>query len=237
MTVEVGEIEVEVVCKKIKHMHLYVQPPDGKVLVTAPESVTAQSATFFVRENFGWVLKQREKFLSQRRQAPREYISGETHYVWGKQFFLTLKKQKGWGGITISGQDMTLFAPEESTVKSRGVYMDEWYRRSLTDALNEVVPVWEKKTGFKSVRFDVMKMSRSWGACNARKGVVRFNLQLARKPKEALDYVVLHELCHLKVNNHGRDFIALLDKHMPNWRDVRKRLNDAPLDFIIDDEE
>ena len=236
MTVKVGEIEVEVVCKKIKHMHLYVQPPDGKVLVTAPESVTPESATFFVRDNFGWVLKQREAFLSQRRQPPREYVSGETYYVWGRQCFLTVKKQKGWGGVKISGQDLTMLAPEESTVKSRGAYMDEWYRRILADELVRILPVWEKKTGLVARRFDIAKMSRSWGSCLPKKGLVRFNLQLARKPKEALAYVVLHELCHLKVNNHGKAFVAMLDEYMPNWREVRARLNDAPLDFVLEEE-
>lgn len=234
MTVKVNEVEVEVVCKKIKHMHLYVRPPDGKVVVTAPESVSAQSATFFVRENFGWVLKQRRAFQSQRRQTLREYVSGETHYLWGKQFFLTLKKQKGWGGITISGQNMTMLAPEESTIKSRGAYMDEWYRRVLADELDKILPMWEEKTGLWANHFDIAKMNRSWGSCLPKRGRVRFNLQLARKPKEALAYVVLHELCHLKVNNHGKEFVAMLDKYMPNWREVRARLNDAPLDFVIE---
>jgi len=236
MTIRVGDIDVEVVCKNIKHMHLYVQPPDGKVVVTAPVSVTDQSAAFFVRENFGWILKQRRAFQSQRRQTPREYISGETHYVWGRQCFLTVKKQKGWGGIRISGQNLTMFAPEESSVKSRGAYMDEWYRRLLADELSRLLPVWEEKTGLWAERFDISKMNRSWGSCLPMKGRVRFNLQLARKPKEALAYVVLHELCHFKVNNHGKQFIALLDQHMPNWREVRARLNDAPLDFVLDDD-
>ena len=112
--------------------------------------------------------------------------------------------------------------------------MEEWYRRILADELNLILPAWEKKIGLVANHFDIAKMNRSWGTCLPKKGVVRFNLQLARKPKEALAYVVLHELCHLKVNNHGTEFISMLDEYMPNWREVRTMLNDAPLDFAFE---
>ena len=236
MELRVGSVPVEVVLKDIRHMHLYVRPPDGRVLVTAPRDVTEQAALFFVREHFGWVLRQREGMLAQRRQSPREYVSGETHYVWGGQYFLEVSKQRSWGGIRLSGNVMTMLAPGESTVRSRGEYMQEWYRRILADEIRRRLPLWEKMTGCSVERFDIRNMNRSWGKCNPGKRTVVFNLQLARKPKEGLDYVILHELCHLRHRNHGKEFVAMLDAHMPGWREIRAKLNEAPLDFVLGEE-
>lgn len=231
----VGDVPIAVVRKDIKHLHLYVQPPDGRVLVTGPMDVTDGNVLLFVRENFGWVLRQREGMQKQRRQPPRQYVDGETHYLWGEQYFLRVETQKGWGGVKISGSDMLLLAPVNSTVKSRGYYMTEWYRRQLHEAICDELPRWEKKTGFVSDRFDIREMNRSWGLCNEVKRKLTFNLQLVRKPREGLSYVILHELCHLTVRGHGKEFVAILDQFMPNWREVRTRLNDAPLDFAIKD--
>lgn len=232
MELKVGDVPVAVRRKAIKHMHLYVEPPDGSILVSAPKEASDEEVLFFVRENFGWVLRQRNGMLAQRRQPPRKYISGETHYLWGEQYFLELVKQDGWGGIKISGNALTMLAPLESTEKSRRDYMTEWERSLLSDAVNRALPLWEKRTGLNVQRFSIMNMRRSWGKCNPKKESVIFNLQLVRKPKEALDYIILHELCHLKTRTHGKEFIALMDRFMPDWREVRKRLNDSPLDYV-----
>lgn len=234
-TVKVGEVEVLVTRKRIRHMHLYVRPPDGRVVASVPEDASDESVQFFLRENFGWVLRGREAMRGQMRQKPREYVSGETLFVWGQQYFLTLVRQKGWGGVKFSGNEMTLLAPEESTVKSRREYMTEWYRRLLMKEVNRILPFWEGETGLYAQRFEIRDMARSWGTCNERRQSIQLNLQLARKPREALAYVILHELCHFKCRSHGKEFIALLDRHMPNWREIRRRLNDAPLDFVIED--
>lgn len=235
MELKVGSVPVGVVLKDIRHMHLYVRPPDGRVLVTAPLGTTERAVLFFVRENFGWVLRQREGMLAQRRQSPREYVSGETHYLWGEQYFLEVEKQRAWGGIRLSGNIMTMLAPAESTVRSRGEFMQEWYRRLLAAELRLRLPAWEKTTGCRVARFGIKNMNRSWGKCNPEKRTVVFNLQLARKPKEGLDYVILHELCHFRHPDHGRDFVSLLSRLMPDWREVRAKLNAAPLDFVLED--
>ena len=173
--------------------------------------------------------------MAQRRQTPREYVSGETHYVWGEQYFLDVQKQRVWGGILLSGDTMVMLAPEESTVRSRGECMQEWYRRILEGEIRLRLPLWERRTGIRVDRFDILNMNRSWGKCNPDKGKIVFNLQLARKPKEGLDYVILHELCHFRHRNHGKEFVALLDRFMPSWRQARAKLNEAPLDFVLED--
>lgn len=234
MALKVGDVPVAVRRKAIKHMHLYVEPPDGRVLVSAPSETSDEEALFFVRENFGWVLRQRSGMLAQRRQSPRRYVSGETHYLWGEQCFLEVVKQKGWGGIRISGNALILLAPVESTVKSRRECMTAWERSLLSDAADRALREWEKRTGLCVRRFSIRNMRRSWGKCNPASQSVTFNLQLVRKPKEALDYIILHELCHLKTRTHGKGFVAMMDRFMPDWRDVRRLLNDSPLDSAID---
>lgn len=226
----VGNVPVEVVLKDIRNMHLYVLPPNGRVLVTAPLGATEEAALGYVRENFGWVLRKREGMRNQRRQTPREYVSGETHYVWGEQYFLEVRKQRGWGGVSLEGNSMVLLAPNESTVRSRSAYVSEWYRRQLSDAALEELPRWEKATGLRADRVEVKWMARSWGKSNPARGVITLNLQLAQKRREALGYVILHELCHFAHHDHGKGFVALMDRHMPVWREIRARLNDAPLD-------
>ncbi len=232
---KVGDVPVTVVRKDIRHLHLYVRPPDGRVLVTGPTDMTDRNALLFVQENFGWVLRQREGMRSQLRQTPREYVDGETHYLWGRQYFLRVETQKEWGGIKLSGSEMLMLAPMNSTVRSRAAYMAEWYRRQLSEAIDDDLPRWEAATGLFAERFEIRDMNRSWGLCNESRRKLTFNLQLVRKPREGLNYVILHELCHLAVRGHGREFIALLDRFMPNWREVRLRLNEAPLDFTIED--
>lgn len=227
MTIKVENIEVEVLLKKIKNMHLYVKPADGRVSVSAPMDTKEESVALFVRKNFGWVMRQRRAIQSQPRESPREYVDGETYYLWGEQYFLKVESKgvKRWGGIRFSGNEMILIAPEASSVKTRGEYVEEWYRRILVVEIRERLPRWERVTGFSTDRFTVQKMTRSWGICAKERGLVRFNLQLAKKPKEALDYVIVHELCHFKYRTHGPRFQALLDRFMPNWRDVRQKLN------------
>jgi len=130
---------------------------------------------------------------------------------------------------------MKMLAPAESTVRSRGEFLKAWYRGLLAGEIRRRLPAWEKRTGLRTERFAIRDMNRSWGRCNPAKRSVVFNLQLARKPKDGLDYVILHELCHLRHPGHGKDFVSLLSRFMPDWRAVRTKLNEAPLDFVLED--
>lgn len=225
----VGDVPVELVRKRIRHLHLYVKPPDGHVLVTAPEETSEENVLLFVRENFSWVLRQREGMRRQVRQTPREYVSGETHYLWGRQLFLVLERGAARFGIELAGNRLLLRAPERSTPKSRGEHVAEWYRRLLAEAIAVELPAIERTTGLRCARWQIRDMARQWGSCKPDTATIQINLQLAQKEKAALRYVLLHELCHLKVRGHGKEFTALMDRFMPDWREVRKRLNDAPV--------
>lgn len=232
MQILVSDIPVEVVKKKIKNMHLSVLPPDGKVRVSAPETLSDESIIMFVRTKIGWIRKQQEKFEQQPRQSERQYVSGETLYVWGKQYFLQVEYSYRGNSLILSGDKAILTVRKESTAKQRETFVNEWYRVLLKAEVEKYLPKWERITGLKCSSWQSKYMTTKWGTCNTSTCKIWLNLQLAKKPIECLEYVILHELAHLKVKNHGAEFVAILDQHMPYWREMKKQLNDSILDYL-----
>jgi len=186
----------------------------------------------FVRTKLGWIKKQQEKFQQQPRQSERQYVSGETLYVWGKQYFLQVEYSYKGNALTLSGDKAILTVRKESSPKQRGSFVNEWYRSLLKQEVAKYLPKWEKTTGLYCSSWQSKYMTTKWGTCNPTSKKIWLNIQLAKKPIECLEYVILHELAHLKVHNHGPEFTAILDQYMPYWRDHRCRLNDSTLDYL-----
>ena len=232
MYIEISGIPVEVNRKNIKNLHLSVLPPDGKVRVSSPMHLSNESISMFVRTKLGWIKKQKEKFNTQPRHSERQYVSGETLYVFGKQYFLRIEYSYKGNSLVLSGNDAILTVRKESTVKQRENYVNEWYRELLKEKISLYLPKWEKATGLYCNSWQTKYMTTRWGTCNIEKKKLWFNLQLAKKPLECLEYVILHELAHLKEKTHNKDFIAILDAYMPNWREVKSKLNNCTLDFL-----
>ena len=207
-------------------------PPDGRVRVSAPTQLTDEAITMFVRTKLGWIKKQQEKFQQQPRQSERQYASGETLYVWGKQYFLQVEYSYKGNALTLSGDKAILTVRKESSPKQRGSFVNEWYRSLLKQEVAKYLPKWEKTTGLYCSSWQSKYMTTKWGTCNPTSKKIWLNIQLAKKPIECLEYVILHELAHLKVHNHGPEFTAILDQYMPYWRDHRCRLNDSTLDYL-----
>jgi predicted metal-dependent hydrolase len=235
MQIEVSGIPVEIVRKSIKNLHLAVLPPDGAVRVSAPLSLSDDSIRLFVRTRLGWIRKQKEKFAHQPRQTERQFVSGETLYVWGKQYFLQVEYSYKGNRLELSGEKAMLTVRKESTAKQREAFVNEWYRDKLKTEIERLLPVWENQTGLHCTSWQTKYMTTMWGTCNAKTGKMWFNLQMAKKPLECLEYVILHELTHLKYNNHGMEFVAFMDAHMPYWREIRKLLNDSTLDYMAEE--
>ena len=231
MTIEVSGIPISVVKKNIKNLHLYVKPPDGHVEVSAPNKLSDESIELFVRTKVSWIRKQ-QKFEKQERQSEREYVSGETLYLWGKPYYLHVEYSNAGNSLILNGEDAVLTVRKESTAKQRENWVNEWYRSHLKDEIAARLPKWEDVTGLHPTSWQTKYMTTRWGTCNTTSGKIWLNLQLAKKPMECLDYVILHELVHLKVRNHGKEFVAMMNQYMPYWREVRKLLNDSKLDFM-----
>ena len=235
MDITVAGIPVRIIKKDIKNMHLYVKPPNGHVEVSAPLGLSDDSIAMFVRTRVGWIRKQQERFRNQPRQTEREYVSGETLYVWGKQYFLQVDYSSRRNTLELSGNKAILTVRKESTAKQRESFVNEWYRERLKLEIEKRLPKWENLTGLYCTSWQTKYMTTRWGTCNAQTGKIWINLQLAKKPFECLDYVILHELAHLRVQDHGPEFIAMLDEYMPYWRETRQLLNKSILDYLPND--
>ena len=229
MNINISGIDVQINKKNIKNMHLSVKPPLGNVVVSAPLLMSQKSIENFVRLNFGWIKKQQEKFANQPRMTARQYVSGETYYIWGKQFFLEFKPSQK-RAFKIDGNKIILEMKAESTAKQREHFIREEFRKILIEQLNRLIPKWEETTGLYCDSFQTKYMLTRWGTCNSKAKRIWINLQMVEKPLECLEYIILHELTHLKISNHGKDFIANMDKYMPDWKDRKNLLNEQILD-------
>ena len=228
---DISGIPIEVCKKNIKNMHLYVKPPDGHVTVSAPLSMSDAAIERFVRTKTSWIKKQVAKFDNQLRQSEREHVSGETFYVWGKQYYL----QTEYGSknsIVLSGDKAILTVRKESTAEQRESFTREWYRELLKVEIARLLPKWEKTTELKASGWQTKYMTSRWGTCNTKTGKIWLNLQLAKKTSECLEYIILHELVHLVEKNHDEKFVALMDRYMPMWREVKTTLNGQTLDYM-----
>jgi predicted metal-dependent hydrolase len=231
LTLVISGISIAVSKKNIKNMHLYVKPPNGRVTVSAPHTMSNEAIERFVRTKVSWIKKQINKFDRQPRQSEREYVSGETLYVWGKQYYL----QTEFGNknsILLSGDKAVLTVNKESAALQRKKFVREWYRQQLKVEIMRLLPKWEKITGLKCSSWQTKYMTTRWGSCNAETRKIWLNLQLAKKTPECLEYVILHELVHLVVKKHDEKFISLMDNYMPMWREVRFTLNEQTLDYM-----
>lgn len=227
----ISGIPIEVCKKDIKNMHLYVKPPNGNVVVSAPLTMSDEAIERFVRTKASWIKKQVAKFDNQPRQSEREYVSGETLFVWGKRHYI----QTEYGNknsLVLSGDRAVLTARKESTAEHRENFVREWYRELLKAEIARLLPKWEKATGLKATGWQTKYMTTRWGTCNTKTGKIWLNLQLAKKTPECLEYVILHELVHLVEKTHNERFVSLMDKYMPMWREVKTTLNGQTLDYM-----
>lgn len=231
MRIVISGIPIDIQKKNIKNMHLQIKPPDGHVVISAPLSMDDKAIEVYARTNLSWIKKQIEKFQQQPRSAKRQYVSGETMYIWGKRYYLSFVPDAQKNSFEIQGDKVILSMREDSTVKQRENYVREQYRSLLKVEIERLLPKWEQITELHCESWQTKYMVTRWGTCNTEKKKLWFNLQLAQKPIECLEYVILHELIHLRERTHNSTFIAYMDMYMKNWRAVRKELNDSRLDY------
>ena len=226
----VSNIEIDVIKKDIKNMHLSVLPPMGKVRISAPLNASDDAIRLFAVTKIGWIKKQIEKYENQPRQAEREYVSGESHYIWGRRYILEIRYNNKANNVEIKGSKIFLSVREKSTPKQRDRVMNEWYRNELKKRIPVLIDEWEQIIGVKATSWGVRNMKTRWGTCNTKEKRIWINLQLAKKPVYCLEYIIVHELVHLLEKNHTTVFVEYMDKFLPNWRITKEELNS----FIMD---
>ena len=226
----VGGIKVEVVRKDIKNLHLGVYPPHGRVRVAAPLVVKDDAVRLAVIDKLGWIKRQRAKFAQQPRQSQREMVNGESHYFLGQRYRLRVHEQDGPARVALRGvANLDLFVRKSTNHDQREIILLRWHREQLKTLIPPLLDKWQRILGVKVANWGVKKMKTKWGSCNPATRRVWFNLELAKKPVLCLEYIVVHELVHLLERHHDERFMALMEKHMPQWRMYRKMLSVTPL--------
>jgi len=228
-TIELGEIAVEVVQKDIKNIHLSVYPPAGRVRISAPLRMNLETIRVFAISKLGWIKQRQKKLRDQERETPREYLDRESHYVWGKRYLLEVIEGNAAPTVELKHSKILLrVRPGTGEDKKRAI-VDEWYRAQVKKAAPSLIAKFESDMGVEVERFFVQKMKTKWGSCNAGAKSIRLNTDLAKKPPECLEYIVVHEMVHLRFRNHGDRFTTCMDRYLPSWRLVRQTVNEAPL--------
>jgi predicted metal-dependent hydrolase len=228
--ISVSGIPVEVVRKDIKNLHLGVYPPMGRVRVAAPLVVNDEAVRLAVIDKLGWIKRQRAQFTKQPRQSEREMVNGESHYFLGRRYRLRVHEVDAPARVALRGvASMDLFVRPGSTIEKREAVLLDWHRASLRSVITALLVHWQPKLGVQVADWSIKKMKTKWGSCNVGARRVWLNLELAKKPVQCLEYIVVHELVHLLERNHTERFTKLMDQHLPDWRTRRVALNSSPL--------
>jgi predicted metal-dependent hydrolase len=225
----VAGIDVDVVYKEIKNLHIGVYPPMGRVRVAAPERLDDEQVRLAVVNRLPWIKRQREQLRAAQRQTLREMVTGESHYVWGIRLRLKVIERPGRAHIEADGDRLLLYVPEGSSAERRRKLLDRWYRDQLRQVIPSVITKWEPRIRATVPKWSIRRMKTKWGSCNPETGHIWFNVELAKKHPDSLEYLALHEMTHLLERGHGERFGNLMDKNMPDWKARRGQLNQAPL--------
>jgi predicted metal-dependent hydrolase len=228
-TLELSDITLDVERKAIKNVHLSVYPPAGRVRISAPLRMKLGTIRLFAISRLGWIRQQQQKILSQEREAPREYLERESHYVWGRRYLLTISESGGPPSIEVKHSRLLLRVRPRTDEDKREALVEKWYRAQLREAMPPLLARWQSLLGIRVERFFVQRMKTKWGSCNHKAGTIRLNTELAKKPPECLEYIVLHELVHLLEPTHNARFVATMDRFMPKWQFHRQALNRLPV--------
>jgi predicted metal-dependent hydrolase len=227
--VRVDDFDVDVVRKDIKNLHLAVYPPLGRVRVSAPATLDDEAVRLAVIARLAWVRRQRRQIQSQERETPREMTDGETHYLWGRAYRLRIIEDGAQQAVTLSGdRRLELHVRPGADRQARERRLAEWQRRELRRVAHGVVSQWAGVIGVSEPSWAIRRMRTKWGTCVPERSRIWLNLELAKKPRECLEYIVVHELVHLLERNHTERFYELMDRFMPDWRTVRETLNRLP---------
>lgn len=225
----VGGIRIEVIRKDIKNVHLSVHPPTGRIRIAAPARLSMDALRSFAVAKVGWIRRQQNKLQQQEREPPREYIDRESHFIWGRRVLLKVIECEQLRGVELRGRSLVLRTLPDHDANVRATMLSAWYRYQIRSELPRLTALWTRRLGVSLAGVAVRQMKTKWGSCNPAKATISLNTELAKKPRECLEYVFVHELAHLIDPTHGSKFVSTMDRFMPDWREVRDLLNSLPL--------
>jgi predicted metal-dependent hydrolase len=208
-------VEVKIVKKDVKNITLRVKAT-CEVVLTVPFKINDEYVKMFLKRKQGWINK-KVNFFRSKIVLQKEYVSEETFEYLGKNYRLkVIKSDKE--GIELDGDYCLLFTKNEDDFLKKEKIVQNWYRENAKKVFLEIVEKYKSvvKKEIKTVR--VRKMKTRWGSCNPHKGYINLNLELIKKPKESIEYVVFHELSHLIHPNHSKEFYSYISAYMPDWK-------------------
>jgi predicted metal-dependent hydrolase len=230
MDIELGGVEVRITRKAIKNIHLSVHPPDGKVTLACPVATPEDTIRLYLASKIGWVKRQQKLLQGKDRQSQRKYVTGETHYLFGRAYRLKVIQSVGNSNVQVKGKKrIELTVQSDMSEDAKQELMKEFYRAQLKKVLVKMIDDWSNKMNVSPEKWQVKAMKTKWGSCNTAKKSLLFNLELAKKPKSCIEYIVVHELVHLKERLHNDRFVYLMDMHIPKWREHKVELNKLPV--------
>jgi predicted metal-dependent hydrolase len=228
-TIHLGELSIRVTKKDIKHVHLSVHPPGGRVTLVAPKATHLEVARAYAISKLGWIRNQQGKLAKQARETPRQFIERESHYLWGRRHLMTIKYCEAKPTVSLDHKRITLTVRPGSDANKRAEVIHEWHKSLLHAVVPSLIKKWEPKLKVKVTGYFLQRMKTKWGSCNHKARHIRLNTELVKKPKDLLEYVIVHEMAHLLVPTHSEQFKETLGKHYPTWREARNELNELPL--------
>ncbi len=233
---KIAGIEVEVIRKDIKNLHLAVYPPDGRVRLAAPADVNMQTLELYTTSKIGWIKRQQRMFLNQDRQPPRQYVDRESHYYLGKRYLLRVHETDNINRypriILRTKTYIDIYVKPGYTIEQKSELFKEWYRARFKELLPELTNKWERIVGVAPSTYMIKTMKTKWGSCKIETANINLNLELIKKPVDCIEYVLAHELTHLLERNHNDVFQAYMDRHIPKWKSIRDELNRLPVGEI-----
>ena len=228
-TFQLGEISITVTRKDIKNVHLTVHPPDGRVTLAAPTNTRLEVARAYAISKLIWIREQQRKLECQARETPRQFVERESHHVWGRRYLMTVDYRDVKPSVVLSNKWITMVVRPGCSAERRAEVMHEWHKSLLHEVVPPLIQRWERKLKVSVSGYFLQRMKTKWGSCNIAAGNIRLNTELAKKPKDLLEYVIVHEMAHLIEPTHSDRFIAILEEHYPSWREARAELNELPL--------
>lgn len=227
--IQLGEVSIELTRRAVKHAHLTVHPPAGRVTLVAPPRMRVEVARAYAISKLGWIRQQQSALKGQAREAPRRLVTRESHQLWGRRHLLSVAERDEKPGVVVDHRRIKLTVRPGSAPAKRAEVMHAWHKALLHAEVPPLIARWERKLGVRVSTYFLQRMKTKWGSCNPKSRSIRLNTELVKKPKDLLEYVVVHEMLHLLVPNHDERFVALLDRHYPSWREARDELNALPL--------
>lgn len=228
-TIRLGDIEISVTRKAIKNVHLSVHPPGGRVTLVAPTGTRLEVARAFAITKLGWIREQQSRLREQAREAPRQFVERETHHLWGRRYLMSVRFEDAKPCVALDHRRITLTVRPGAGAVKRAEVVHEWHKSLLHAVVPVLIDKWERRLGVKVSGYFLQRMKTKWGSCNHRAGHIRLNTELVKKPRDLLEYVVVHEMVHLLEPTHSDRFVAILSEHYPCWREARAELNELPL--------